>query len=104
MDTPSIMTEMTQSQRHWKAWVTALQTRDSNLRAVALEQLSKFLDYWTTDLYGQNLFQLRGLVNRDGHDTPQESWDEVFNVEESDLFMRPKRQTVVRFDSAEAWV
>jgi len=98
------MTEMTQSQRHWKAWVNALQTRDSSLRAVALEQLSKFLEYWTIELYGSIISStLRGLT-REGHDTPQESWDEVFEVEDPDILVRQRRQTIVRFDSDEAWV
>ena len=101
------MTEMTQSQRHWKAWLTALQTRDANLRAAALEQLSKFLDYWTKELYGPSFPMLRGLSStsaREGHDTPQESWDEVFEVEDPELVVRPRRETVVRFDSNEKWV
>ena len=91
----------TKSQKHWRAWLSALQTRDANLRAAALEQLSKFLDYWTAELYVPTPF--RGLVNG-GRDTPQpESWDEVFNVD-TDSLIRPKRLTPLRFGSEEAYV
>src|SRR5579859_1067554 len=90
---------LTQSQKHWRAWVSALQTRDDKLRVVALEQLTKFLNYWTAELYVTP--PLRGLLN--GHDTPQpESWDEVFNVD-TELLMRPKK-TQVHFQQDEAWV
>lgn len=91
---------LTQSQRHWKAWVKALQTYDASVRAEALDQLSRFLDYWTTDLYIPA--PIRGLLN--GHDTPQpESWDEVFNVD-TEALIRSKRHPLVHFDSNEAWV
>lgn len=93
-------TILTQSQKHWRAWVKALQTRDASVRAEALDQLSKFLDYWTTDLYLSA--PIRGFLN--GHDTPQpESWDEVFNVD-ADLLIRSKRPAQVRHNSNEAWV
>jgi hypothetical protein len=91
---------LTQSQRHWRAWVSALQTRDASLRAAALEQLSNFLKYWTGELYSPA--PLRGLVN--GYDTPPpESWDEVFNVD-TEFLMRPTRPPRTRFNSEEAWV
>lgn len=90
---------LTQSQKHWRAWVSALQTRDDKLRAVALEQLTKFLTYWTAELY--TIPPIRGLLN--GHDTPQpESWDEVFHVD-TELLMRPKKPQV-HFEQNEAWV
>jgi len=90
---------LTQSQKHWRAWVSALQTRDDKLRAVALEQLTKFLTYWTAELY--TIPPVRGLLN--GYDTSQpESWDEVFNVD-TELLMRPKK-TQVHFEPDEAWV
>jgi hypothetical protein len=90
---------LTQSQKHWRAWVSALQTRDDKLRAVALEQLTKFLTYWTAELYSNP--PIRGLVN--GCDTPQsESWDEVFNVD-TELLIHPKK-TQVHFEQDEAWV
>ena len=67
---------LTQSQRHWRAWVSALQTRDASLRASALEQLQKFLDYWTQDLYRPQ------ATSRCGTETPEpESWNEVFEVD-----------------------
>jgi hypothetical protein len=92
---------LTQSQRHWRAWVKALQTRDASVRAEALGQLTKFLDYWTAELYILPA-SVRGLLN--GHDTPQpESWDEVFNVD-TDLILRSRRQPQIRFDPDEAWV
>jgi hypothetical protein len=92
---------LTQSQKHWRAWVSALQTRDAGLRAVALEQLAKFLDYWTAELYSSH-YPLRGLLN--GHDTPlAESWDEVFNVD-TELLIRPRKQAQVHFEPNEAWV
>lgn len=87
---------LTQSQRHWRAWLHALQTRDVQLRKVALEQLTKFLDYWTAELYAP--LQFRGLITSNGRDTPQpESWDEVFNVD-TEVLRRP------RHGSDEAWV
>jgi len=90
---------LTQSQKHWRAWVSALQTKDDKLRAVALEQLTKFLNYWTAELY--SLPPIRSLSN--GHDTPQsESWDEVFNVD-TVVLLRPKK-TQVHFEQDEAWV
>jgi hypothetical protein len=64
-----------------------------------LQQLGKFLDYWTVELYAP--LSMRGMV-ANGHDTPQESWDEVFNVD-TDLLIRSRRP-LVRFDSEEAWV
>jgi hypothetical protein len=89
---------MTQSQKHWRAWVRALQTRDADVRAEALAQLTKFLDYWTNDLYVP--VHIRGIVN--GHDTPQaESWDEVFNVD-TEIF-RARHRTHTRTPD-EAWV
>ena len=90
---------LTKSQKHWRAWVSGLQSRDANLRAVALEQLSKFLDYWTAELYSPPL-AIRGMLK--GHDTPQDSWDEVFNVD-TDLLIRSRRPQV-HFGSDEAWV
>jgi hypothetical protein len=91
---------LTQSQKHWRAWVSALQTRDATLRGVALEQLSKFLDYWTAELYSN--YPFRGLLN--GHDTPlAESWDEVFNVD-TEVLLRPRKQAQVHFEPDEAWV
>jgi hypothetical protein len=94
---------LTQSQTHWKSWLSALQTRDENLRAVALEQLGKFLDYWTAELYAPSP-HFRGVLN--GHDTPQpESWDEVFNVDAEIQSVRPKKsQLQFRPDLGEAWV
>jgi len=73
------------------------------LRAVSLEQLSKFLDYWTAELYVP--LPVRGLVNgRSGqHDSPA-SWDEVFDVD-AELLVREKRPVRTRrTDSDEAWV
>jgi hypothetical protein len=75
-----------------------LQTKDANVRKAALEQLSKFLDYWTAELYSHSL--ARGMVN--GHDTPQESWDEIFDVDTEILLRHRKPQ--VHFGSNEAWV
>ena len=97
---PQPTTILTQSQKHWRAWVKALQTRDASVRAEALDQLSKFLNYWTTDLYLPT--PIRGFLN--GQDTPQpESWDEVFNVD-ADLLIRSKRTVQARINSNEAWV
>jgi hypothetical protein len=91
---------LTQSQKHWRAWVKALQTRDASVRAEALDQLSRFLDYWTADLYIPAPF--RGVLN--GHDTPPpESWDEVFDVD-AELLIRSKRPPHVQFGSNESWV
>ena len=96
---------LTQSQRHWRAWVSALQTRDAEVRAVALEQLTKFLDYWTGELY-HPASSVRGLLN--GRDTPQpESWDEVFNVDTESLIANRSpttRTTFNNLDANEAWV
>ena len=105
---------LTQSQKHWRAWVTALQTRDSAVRAEALEQLTKFLDYWTLEIYVP--FAVRGLLYSHtsssgggvgvgagiGRETPQsESWDEVFNVDTE--LIRHKRSQV-HIGTNEAWV
>jgi len=96
---PQHTTVLTQSQKHWRAWIKALQIRDASVRAEALDQLSRFLDYWTMDLYIPG--PIRGLLN--GHDTPQpESWDEVFNVD-TDLLIRSKRPGG-RVNPNEAWV
>src|SRR5271169_6611806 len=94
---------LTSSQRHWKAWVSALQKRDADVRAVALEQLSKFLEFWTGELYHPPP-SMRGLLN--GRDTPQpESWDEVFNVDTDSLIIRSlKRTAESKLDVNEAWV
>lgn len=80
--------------------MSALQTRDENLRIVALEQLSKFLDYWTAELYAPSP-HFKGLLNG-GHDTPQpESWDEVFDVD-TELPLRSKKSSIqVRLDREE---
>jgi hypothetical protein len=97
---PQQTTMLTQSQKHWRAWIKALQTRDASVRAEALGQLSKFLDYWITDLYLP--VPIRSLLN--GHETPQpESWDEVFNVD-ADLLVRSKRPAQARLNLNEAWV
>lgn len=97
---PQPTTILTQSQKHWRAWVKALQTRDASVRAEALDQLSRFLNYWTTDLCLPT--PIRGFLN--GQDTPQpESWDEVFNVD-ADLLIRSKRAVQARLSSNEAWV
>jgi hypothetical protein len=97
---PQPTTILTQSQKHWRAWVKALQTRDASVRAEALDQLSRFLNYWTTDLCLPT--PIRGFLN--GQDTPQpESWDEVFNVD-ADLLIRSKRAVQARLNSNEAWV
>jgi hypothetical protein len=56
------------------------------------------------ELYGHSIPMLRGLGSREGHDTPQESWDEVFEVEDPELTNLPRRETVVRFDTDESWV
>ena len=91
---------LTQSQRHWRTWVKALQTYDAGVRAEALDQLSKSLDYWTTELYIPG--PIRGLLK--GNDTPQpESWDEVFSVD-TEVLMRSKGSPSVRLGSNEAWV
>jgi len=94
---------LTQSQRHWRAWVSALQTRDADVRAVALEQLSKFLEYWTGELYHPAPY-IRGILN--GRDTPQpESWEEVFNVDTDSLIPRSDKRTLhSQLDPDEAWV
>ena len=94
---------LTSSQRHWRAWVSALQTRDADVRAVALEQLSKFLEYWTGELYHPPP-SMRGLLN--GRDTPQpESWDEVFNVDTDSLINRSlKRTAESNLGANESWV
>ena len=93
---------MSQSQKHWRAWVRALQTHDAAVRAEALAQLTKFLDYWTAELY-MPLPSLRGVVNG-GHDTPQpESWDEVFNVD-TEVFRSRRTRTAGQFHLNEAWV
>jgi hypothetical protein len=77
---------LTQSQRHWRAWLSALQTRDASLRASALEQLQKFLDYWTLELYQPP------SSSRHGTETPEpESWNEVFDVDaEMEFITAPK--------------
>ena len=83
-----------------------MQTQDISLRKEALQQLSNFLDYWTAELYsfGDYPSSVRG-GSAQGYDTPQESWDEVFNVEDSDLLLRSRRTTMhVHFDDTEAWV
>lgn len=95
---------LTQSQRHWRAWVSALQTRDADVRAVALEQLGKFLEYWTRELY-HPAPSIRGILN--GRDTPQpESWEEVFNVDTDSLITNrsDKRVSQSHLDTNEAWV
>ena len=97
---PQQTTILTQSQKHWRVWVKALETRNASVRAEALDQLSKFLDYWTTDLYLPP--PIKGVFN--GQETPQpESWDEVFNVD-ADLLIRSKRPAQARHHSNEAWV
>jgi hypothetical protein len=91
---------MTQSQKHWRAWVRALQTRDAAVRAEALGQLTKFLDFWTAELYVP--VHIRGIAN--GRDTPQnQSWDEVFNVD-TEIFRYRRSAPARRLTLDEAWV
>ena len=91
---------LTPSQKHWRAWLSALQTRDAGLRAAALEQLSKFLDYWTAELYVPA--QFRGV---NGRDTPQaESWDEVFTVDAELPIRDIPKPALTRGHTDEAWV